>query len=88
MTKSAKLPLNISIKISQYLTKDILPYTILVIYLDMELLKKFNLYLGFILVRVLDIDNQDDVLSKIFFNKLMEKLQSEIFVMIENEDKF
>lgn len=88
MTRSAKLPSNISIKISQYLTKDILPYTILVIYLDMELLKKFNLYLGFILVRVLDIDNQDDVLSKIFFNKLMEKLQSEIFVMIENEDKF
>lgn len=87
MTRSAKLPSNVSIKISQYLTKDILLYTILVIYLDMDLLKKFNLYLGFILVRVLDIDNQDDVLSKIFFNKLMEKLQSEIFVMIKNEDK-
>lgn len=87
MTRSVKLPSNVFIKISQYLTKDILPYTILVIYLDMNLLKKFNLYLGFILVRVLDTDNQDDVLSKIFFNKLMEKLQSEIFVMIENEDK-
>lgn len=87
MTRSAKLPSNVSIKISQYLIKDILPYTILVIYLDMDLLKKFNLYLGFILVRVLDIDNQDDVLSKIFFNKLMEKLQSEIFVIIKNEDK-
>lgn len=57
LIRSAKLPLNPLIKIPQYLIRDEVPCTILVIYLKMDLLEKFNLNLGYILIRASNPDN-------------------------------
>ncbi len=45
LTKSAESPSNPPINTPQYLTKNALPCTILVIYLEMNLLEKLNLNL-------------------------------------------
>ena len=49
LTRSVKLSLNPPINISQYLIKDTLPCIILVIYLEIDILEKFNLNLRYIL---------------------------------------
>lgn len=49
---------------SQYLPKYGLVYIILIIYLEINLLEKFNLNLSYILIRVPDFDNQDNTLYK------------------------
>lgn len=37
--------------------KNILVYMILIIYLEIDLLGKFNLNFGYILIKILDLDN-------------------------------
>ena len=87
LTRSIELLSNSPIIIPQYLTKESLPHTILVIHLEIDLLEKFNSNLRYILTRILDLDNQDDVLYKASFTKLMDTLQSNNFVTIESGDK-
>lgn len=87
LTRNIKLPLNPLIKIPQYLKKDALPYTIFVIYLEIDLLEKFNLNLGYILTGVLNLNNQDDTLYKAFVNKLIDTLLCNNFITIESGDK-
>lgn len=57
LIRTAKLPLNPVIKTPQYLPRDVVSRTILVIYLRMDLLEKFNLNLGYILIRASDPNN-------------------------------
>lgn len=57
LTKSIKLPSNPLINILQYLIKDTLQRTILVIHLKMDHLEKLNLNLGYVLTGVSDPDN-------------------------------
>lgn len=68
LTRSVELPLNPLIKTSQYLLKDKLSSIKLVIYLEIDLLEKFNLNLEYILIGVLNLDNQGNVLYKVFFS--------------------
>lgn len=51
----------------KYLLKDYLVYTILVIYLEIDLLEKFNLNLGYILIKTPNFNNQDDKLYKMLY---------------------
>lgn len=74
LIRNIKLPSNSLINISQYWTKDILLYTILVIYLETNLSKKFNWNLRNILIEVLDPNNQINALYKVFFTKLIDIL--------------
>ena len=74
LTTSAGSRSNLQINTSQYLLKDALPCTILVLYLEIDLPKKFNLNLGYILIWDLDPDNQDVVFYKVSFIKLMNML--------------
>ena len=62
LTRYAELPSNLLINILQYLIKNTLLYIILIIYLVINLLEKFNLNLGYIFSRALNLDNQDNVL--------------------------
>ncbi len=87
LTRSAESPSNPPINIPQYLTKDALPGTILVIHLEMDISEKFNLNLGYILTGDSDPDNQDDALYKGSFIKLMDTLRSDNFVTTESGDK-
>lgn len=87
LTRSTELLSNPLINIPQYLTKDILSHIILVIYLKIDLWEKFNLNSGYILIKVLKPDDQDNVLYKSFFTKLMNILQGNHFIIIENGDK-
>lgn len=57
------------------------------IHLEIDLLKKFNLNLGYIQTRALDLNNQDNILYKTSFNKLIEMLQNDNFVIVESKDK-
>lgn len=57
------------------------------IYLEMDLLEKFNLNLKYIQTKASDPNNQDNILYKASFNKLMEMLQNDNFVTTENKDK-
>ena len=87
LTRSVELLLNFSINTPQYLIKNSLSHTILVIYLEIDLSKKFNLNLRYILIKTLDLDNQDDALYKASFTKLVDILQSNNFVTIKSKDK-
>lgn len=58
--------------IPKYLSKDCLVYTILIIYLEVNLSKKFNLNLDYILTKAPDLDNQNDILYKTFYQKLID----------------
>ncbi len=87
LTGSAESPSNPTINIPQYLIKDALPHTILVIHLEMDISEKFNLNLGYILTRASDPDNQDNALYKASFIKLMDTLRSDNFVTTESGDK-
>lgn len=69
------------------MTKNALLRKIFFIYLEIDLSKKFNLNLGYILIEALYSDNQDDVLYKASFTKLMDILRSNNFVIIETGDK-
>lgn len=60
LTRIVELHLNPPINILQYPTKNALLCTILVIYLKIDLSKKFNLNSRYILIRVLDSDNKDN----------------------------
>lgn len=84
LTKSIELPSNPPIKIPQYLIKDALLRTILVINLEMDLPKKYNLNLGYILTKALDLDNQENVLYKMSFNKLMNILWNNNFIITKS----
>lgn len=86
-TKNTELPLNLSIKLSQYLIKEISACIILVIYLEINLLEKFNLSLRYILTKFLDLNNPEKALYKVFFIKLIDILRSKNFVMKENGNK-
>ncbi len=88
LTKSAESVSNPPINTPQYLTKDVLPRTILVIHLEMDISEKFNLNLGYILTGASDSDNQDDALYKAYFIKLMDTLRSDNFVTTESGDKW
>lgn len=57
LTRNVESPLNSSIKRSQYLKKDPLLYTILVIHFEIDFSEKFNLNVGFILIKVSNSDN-------------------------------
>lgn len=57
------------------------------LYLEIDLSEKFNLKLRYILIRASDPDNQDDVLYKASFNKLIDILQSNNFITTENRHK-
>ena len=70
-----------------YLQKDALAHTLLVIYLEADLLEKFNLNLGYILKGAPDLDNQDDTLYKASYQKLMHTLQNDNFLTTGNGDK-
>ncbi len=87
LTRSAESSSNPPINTPKYLTKDALPGTILVIHLEMDISEKFNLNLGYILTGASDPDNQDDVLYKASFIKLMDTLRSNNFVTTESRDK-
>lgn len=56
--------LSLTIKISLSLLKDFLVCTILVDHLKADLLKKFYSNLGYILIKVPDVDNQNDIVYK------------------------
>lgn len=79
LTRNADLPSNPSIKTPQYLTKNALLYTILVIYLEINLVEKFNLNLEYILTKAL--------YYKTSFNILMDLLQSNNFITKKSRDK-
>lgn len=64
---SAESTSSIASIISQYLPKDNLACTDLVIYLKMDLSEKFNLNLGYILIRASSFDNQDNTLYRISY---------------------
>ncbi len=87
LTRSAESPSNPPIHTQQYVIKDALPRTILVIHLEIDILEKFNLNLGYILTGASDPDNQDDALYKASFIKLMVTLWSNNFVTTESGDK-
>ena len=67
--------------------KNALLRIILVIYLKMDFLKKFNLNLEYILTRALDQNNQDNALYKVFFTKIIDILRTDNFIIIEKRDK-
>lgn len=70
LIKNAELLSNLLINIPAYLTKDVLPHTILVIHLEINFTEKFNLNLEYILSEASDPDNQDNVLYKAFLLNL------------------
>lgn len=71
----------------KYLPKDYLIYIILVIYLETDLSEKFNLNLNYILIKALDFDNQDNTLYKTSYQKLMDILLSNNFLITNSGDK-
>lgn len=85
LTKSVESPSNPSMKMPQYLPGDILPCTILIIYWKVDFLDKFNLNLGYILIKLADLNNKDNGLYKKSFSKLIEISQNNNFVIIEIE---
>ena len=71
LTTSTESAPSIAGRTSQYLPKDGLACIILIIYLETDLSEKFNLNLGYILIKVSDPDNQNDTLYKTAYQKLM-----------------
>ncbi len=70
LTRNRKSPLNPSINISQYLTKDVVSCIVLVIHLEIDISEKLNLNLGYILTRASDLDNQTMHYTKRFLLNL------------------
>lgn len=87
LTTNAESAPSIADTTSQYLLKDGLAYTILVIHLKTNLSEKFNLNLGYILTRAPDSDNQDDTLYRASYHKLMDTLRNEDFLTANSRDK-
>lgn len=84
---SLRLALSFAVKLLKYLLKDYLVYTILVIYLETDLLKKFNLNLGYILIKTLDPDNQENILYKTSYQKLINTFWNDNFLTINHRNK-
>ena len=72
---------------SQYLQKDALACIILVIHLKVDLSEKFYLNLGYILKGAPDPDNQDDMLYKASYQKLIDILWNDDFLIVDSGDK-
>lgn len=69
------------------MTKNCLIYTILVINLKIDLLKKFNLNLGYILIETPDPNNLDYMLYKVSYQKFIDIFWSNNFLTINSRDK-
>lgn len=61
------LTISLIIIFSNYLLKNNLIYTILVIYLKTNLFEIFNLILDYILIKTLNPDNQNNILYKTLY---------------------
>lgn len=72
---------------SQLLPKNCLAYKILLVYLEIYLLEKFNFNLGYILTGASNPDNQDNTLYRAFYLKLMNILWSDNFLTANSRDK-
>lgn len=72
---------------SQYLSNDSLTYIILVIYLKIDQWEKFNFNLDYILSKALDPDNQDNMLYKTSYQKLIDILWDNNFSISNSKDK-
>lgn len=87
LTIITKPALNLEDTTSQYLQKDALVRTLLVIHLKADLSEKFNLNLGYILKKAPDLDNQDDTLYKVSYQKLMNTLWKDNFLTADSRNK-
>lgn len=72
LTTNVKLAPSIASTISKYLSKDGLARTILVVYLETDFLEKFNFNLGYILIKALNPNNQNNTLYRTSSLKLMD----------------
>lgn len=67
LTISAILAWGFTIISFKYLPKNNLVCTILVVYLETDLSKKLKLNFGYIFIKILDLNNQNNILYKTFY---------------------
>lgn len=87
LTTSAGSASSLAVTSPEYLPKDCLVRTILVVHLETDLSEKFNLNLGYILTGAPDPDNQNDTLYRASYQKLMDTFRSDDFLTANSGDK-